>query len=77
MCTPAGFRFSGRALIIIAVAAFIIAGLLLFVAPDTAHPSRKGGESNQVTLAVAQNNLRKRICITELCIVENIYQGVK
>ncbi len=38
MGTPAGFRFSGRALIIIAVAAFIIAGLLLFVAPDTAHP---------------------------------------
>jgi len=35
MSTPAGFRFSGRALIIIAVAAFAIAGLFLFVAPDT------------------------------------------
>ena len=35
MGTPAGFRFSGRALIIIAVAAFVIAGLFLFIVPDT------------------------------------------
>ncbi len=35
MGTPAGFRFSGRALIIIGVAALVISGLLLFVAPDT------------------------------------------
>ncbi|AUG47118.1 hypothetical protein BVU17_06090 [Haloarcula taiwanensis] len=35
MGSPAGFRFSGRALIIIGVAALVISGLLLFVAPDT------------------------------------------
>ncbi|KOX91906.1 hypothetical protein [Haloarcula rubripromontorii] len=35
MSTPAGFQFSGRTLVIFGVVSFIIAGLLLFVAPDT------------------------------------------
>lgn len=40
MGTPAGFRFSGRALIMIAVAAFVISGVFVFVVPDMAHQVR-------------------------------------
>jgi len=44
MGTPAGFRFSGRALIIIAVTAFVISGIFVFVVPDAAHQIRVTAE---------------------------------
>lgn len=57
MGTPAGFQFSGRALIIFAVVSFIIAGLLLVAAPDSSNTVRVW-EANESQVSPDEEVLR-------------------
>ena len=57
MSTPAGFQFSGRALIIFGVVSFIIAGLLLVAAPDSANSIRVW-EANESQVSPDEEVLR-------------------